>query len=130
MRLKLAVAVCLILVAVGVALLPALSQQEGPPFNGQAGQGGPGMGGPGGMMGRGPGQQGGAQAAMVVADGVVYVAAEGKVFAFEAKTLKKLAEVTYSTRPQRGPGGPPGGPGGGQPPLPGAEAYKRSFRPD
>ena len=56
------------------------------------------------------------QAAMVVADGVVYVAAEGKVFAFEAKSLKKLAEVSYSTRPQRGPGG---GPGGGQPPLPG-----------
>ena len=115
MKLKLAVIACLVLVAVGVALLPALSQQEGPPFNGQAGQGGGMMGGP---MGMPPGPPPGmTPAAMVVADGTVYVAAEGKVFAFEAKSLKKLAEVTYSTRPQGGP--PPGGPGGAQPPLPG-----------
>ena len=119
MKLKFAVVACLMLVAVGIALLPALSQQAGPPFNGQAGQGGPGMGGFGPPPGPPPGM---APVAMAVADGTVYVAAEGKVFAFEAKSLKKLAEVTYSTMPQGGPGGPPpgGGPGGGQPPLPGA----------
>ena len=112
MKLKLTAVACLVLVALGVALLPALSQDEGPPFPGPPGQGGPG--GPGGPMMMFPpmGPPGGGQVAMVVADGVVYVAAEGKVFAFEAKTLKKLAEATYAPRPPRG-----GPPPGGQPPA-------------
>lgn len=45
---------------------------------------------------------------MLVVDGVLYIACDGKVFAFEAKTLKKLAEATYLEPRQRGQG-PRGG---------------------
>jgi outer membrane protein assembly factor BamB len=37
---------------------------------------------------------------VVIGDGVVYVAFDGKITAFEAKTLKKLAEATYWERPE------------------------------
>jgi outer membrane protein assembly factor BamB len=37
---------------------------------------------------------------VVVGDGVVYVACDGKLTAFEAKTLKKLGEATYWERPE------------------------------
>ena len=78
---------------------------------------GMGMGGPGmgmGMMGGG-GQQ--PTPVMLVADGVLYIACDGKVTAFELKTLNKLAQATYWERPaadRRGPGmgrGPAGAPG-------------------
>jgi len=45
---------------------------------------------------------------VVLGDGVVYVACDGKLMAFEAKTLKKLGEATYWERPAR-PEGPPAG---------------------
>lgn len=99
-------AVAVLLVAGMLMALPALSQQgppQGGPGFGPPMMGGPGMGGP--MMG---GPPGGPQATMIVADGVLYVACDGKVIAFEAKTLKKLAEATYWTAPKRpaqGPGG-------------------------
>ena len=35
---------------------------------------------------------------VVVSDGAVYVAADGKLIAFEAKTLKKLAEAKIGDR--------------------------------
>jgi outer membrane protein assembly factor BamB len=37
---------------------------------------------------------------VVVADGVVYVACDGVLTAFEAKTLKPLGSATYWTRPE------------------------------
>ncbi len=60
---------------------------------------------------------------MVVADGIVYVAFEGKLTAFNAKTLEKIAEATYWKPPKAPkamlPGPPPGtGAGGPVPPLP------------
>jgi len=76
-----------IVLVVAVAVAPAFSQQgdqQGPPPLGM---------GPGGPMGGPPPA---AQAVVVVADGVVYVAAEGKIIAYEAKTLRKLAEATYA----------------------------------
>jgi hypothetical protein len=51
---------------------------------------------------------------VVLGDGVVYVACDGKLIAFEAKTLRKLAEATYWERPAR-PEGPPPGPQTGPP---------------
>jgi hypothetical protein len=60
-----------------------------------------------GMMGPGMGMPPTPpQPVVVVADGVVYVAFDGKIMAFEAKTLHKLSEATYSERPgmRRGPG--------------------------
>jgi len=36
---------------------------------------------------------------MLVADGVVYVACDGRLMAFEAKTLKKLGEAIYWRAP-------------------------------
>lgn len=55
-------------------------------------------------------------ATVIVQDGVVYVACNGKLTAYEAKTLAVLAEVTYWTPPampmgmmgvQARPAGPP-----------------------
>jgi len=97
-------AVAVLLVAALLMALPALSQQ-GPPPGGQ-GLGPPMMGGPG--LGGPMGSPLGPPATMLVSDGVLYVACDGKLFAFEAKTLKKLAEATYWTAPKRpaqGPGG-------------------------
>jgi len=37
---------------------------------------------------------------VVVGDGVVYVACDGKLTSFDAKTLEKLAEATYWERPE------------------------------
>jgi hypothetical protein len=57
---------------------------------------------------------------MLAADGVLYVACDGKLTAFEAKTLKKLTEATYAEpRPHdfgRGRGDAGGGRGDTTPP--------------
>ena len=57
---------------------------------------------------------------VVVADGIVYVACDGVLTSFDAKTLEKIATAVYWKRPQppggmMGPGGPPGQ--GGPPPA-------------
>jgi hypothetical protein len=105
MRTRAAIAVVLVCVAcitAGFALHPAFSQQEGgPPMP----PGGPGMGG--GPMGGPPGPPPAPPVQMLAADGALYVACDGKVTAYEAKTLKKLAEATYSER-KNPPGPPPG----------------------
>jgi len=90
-------------------------------------------GGPGGGMGMGMGMpfgmpmtgfgQPSVAPVMMIVDGVLYIAYDGKVTAFEAKTLTKLAEATYwepRPFPMGGFGGfgGPGGPGAG---VPGAE---------
>ena len=93
-KIAIAVAVALLL----TAGLHALSQPNlggGGGFGG----GGPMMMGPGGPPPFG-GPPGGPTPVVVVSDGVVYVACDGKLIAFEAKTLKKLAEATYWERPQ------------------------------
>lgn len=41
--------------------------------------------------------------AMTASDGTVYVAVDGKLIAFEAKTLKKLAEVQFGERREAPP---------------------------
>ena len=101
----------------------------------------PGMGMPGGM-GMGMGMMGmpmmqpaPAAPLMMIVDGVVYIAYDGTVTAFEAKTLNKLGEGTYGPPARNrnrggqggrngGGGGAPGGPGPaggpvGPPPAPG-----------
>jgi len=102
-----------VVIAVGLLALalPALAQ-GGPPPGGGGGFGGPGMGGPMGP----PPMPTGPSVTMVVSDGVIYVACDGTLTAYEAKTLKPLAQVTYWERPQP-PDGPmgPGGNRGGQP---------------
>jgi len=95
----------LVIVGVAVVMLvlaaAAGSCQPGVPGQGMGGQQGQGMGqlgvgGPGfGMPAMAPTVQ------MVVADGVLYVACEGQVMAFDAKTLEKLAEATYWHPPAR-----------------------------
>ena len=116
-------AVLLILVA-GVA--PAQQQPQfppGPPPGGdqQMGAGNPMAGLMAlGLLGElfGGGQQ--PQPVMLVADGIIYVACDGTLTAFDAKTLEKIASAVYWERPRppmpmMGPGGPPG-----PPPAPGA----------
>jgi hypothetical protein len=61
-----------------------------------AGGGQPPGGGFAGMMG--PGWPPVPTPVVVVSDGVVYVACDGKLIAYEAKTLKLLAEATYWER--------------------------------
>lgn len=59
---------------------------------------GPGMMGPRRGMGMGAGRMFANRApvaVVVVADGVVYVACDGRLTAFDAKTLKKLGQATY-----------------------------------
>ncbi len=94
-------ALVICVVAVAAILVPALCQPGGGP-PGQGGGGNFDMGGPPPppMMGA---------AAVAVGDGVVYVASDGKLTAFEAKTLKKLTEATYSTAGGAPQGPPPGG---------------------
>ena len=53
-----------------------------------------------------------------IADGVVYVACQGTLTAYEAQTLKQLGQATFWTPPEPPPGGPMG-PGGPQGPPPG-----------
>jgi len=73
----------------------AAQQPVGPPQGGFPG--GPMPGGPPPMMG----PMGAPPSPVVVlGDGVVYVAFDGKITAFEAKTLKKLAEAIYWERPE------------------------------
>jgi hypothetical protein len=64
----------------------------------QPGAGGaPQPGGFGGMM-MGPGWPPAPTPVVVAADGVVYVACEGKLIAYEGKTLQPLAQATYWER--------------------------------
>ena len=113
--------------AVIVGLLCLLSAVAWAQF-GQPGMGGPpmgpGMGG--GMMGMGgPGMGGGMMGGMgamhapvmMVVDGIVYIAYGGKLTAFDAKTLDKIAEATYQEPPMPR-GMMPGGAGGPLEPLP------------
>lgn len=105
----------------GVPLPPG-----GPPLDGQNPMAGlMALGLLGGLFGGG--QQ--PQTVMVVANGIVYVACDGTLTAFDAKTLEKIASAVYWERPQppfprMGPPGPPGqgglqAPGAGGPaPLP------------
>jgi hypothetical protein len=86
-----------------VAAVPGMCQpggQGGGRMGAQGGNtGGPGMG-PGMMMApMAP------QATMVVAEGVLYVACEGKITAYDARSLEKIAEVTYWEPPARTQGG-------------------------
>jgi hypothetical protein len=109
-------AVTMALVA-ALVLTPALMlqavAQPGPGGGPPGGPGGPppGMMGPGGP-GMGPGMMGSGGPGMmmppppmptpvvVIGDGVVYVACDGKLMAFEAKTLRKLGEAIYWERPE------------------------------
>jgi hypothetical protein len=76
-----------------VAVLHAVAQPGVGPDDqgGIMGPGGPGMG----PMG----PPGGPTPVVLVSDGVVYVACDGKLMAFEARTLRKLSEATYWERP-------------------------------
>ena len=80
--------------AVGLILLAALHvvAQPGP------GGGAPGGGFPGMMMM--PGWPPAPTPVVLVDDGVVYVACDGVLTAFEAKTLKPLGSAVYWTRPE------------------------------
>lgn len=86
------VAVAVVVLLVGVAVLPALCQPQGGPPGGQGMDGMP-PGPPPGMGG----------AALAVADGIVYVASDGKLMAFDAKSLKKLGEAQYGNAMQEPP---------------------------
>ncbi len=75
----------------------------GPRMMMMGGPGGPAGGPPGGRGGPGGGPPPRAEAATIVAyNGVVYVAADGKVTALDAKTLNRVAEGVYSEGPGRG----------------------------
>jgi len=107
MRLTLLMAALLLSVTLGWC------QQPGPPMGPPMFMMGPGMGMPG------PGSP---PVTMLVSDGVLYLACNGKLTAYDARTLKALAEVTYWQPPQPPqmpgmPGGPPGPPPGGPPPA-------------
>jgi len=82
-----------------VAVWHVAAQPPGPP---QGGMPGPFPGGMPPMMGpMGPPPT----PVVVLGDGVVYVAFDGKITAFQARTLEKIAEATYWERPE-----PPKGP--------------------
>ena len=101
-----------LVVALALAI-PALCQPGGP-----GGPGGPMMGGPGGPGGGPMGPPPGPQVTLLAADGAIYLACDGKLFAYEAKTLKKLAEATFWTapkRPDKPAGQQPGGNAGNAP---------------
>jgi hypothetical protein len=106
----------------GLSAMPALAQDGPPPPPPGGGPGGPPMMGPGMpgmgmMMGMPPFMQGAPQVTMMIVDGVVYLACDGKLTAYDYKTLKVLAQVTYWEAPKFPPGMPgmPMGPGGGGP---------------
>jgi hypothetical protein len=90
------VAAALVVVLVLVGVIHALAQ-PGP--GGMPPGGGPPGGGFGGMMMM-PGWPPAPQAVVVVQDGVVYVACDGVLNAFEAKTLKPLGQAVYWERPE------------------------------
>ena len=107
--------------------LPGGPMMGGPgpgPFGpGAPGPGQFGPGGPGGLpAGPPPPMQpgGGPAVTVVVAEGVVYVACDGKLIAYEANTLRKLGEATYWEAPARvrGHKGEPGEPGREAPQAP------------
>jgi hypothetical protein len=81
----------LVLLLVVVTAWQALAQPG--PGGGQA------PGGFAGMMG--PGWPPAPAPVVVVADGVVYVACDGKLAAYEVRTLKPLAEAKYWERPEQ-----------------------------
>jgi len=89
-----ALALTLLLIVAAVWHVAA-QPQPGPPQGGGGFPGGPMMFGP--PMGF---QMPAPMAVVVVADGVVYVACDGKLTAYEAKTLKPLGEATYWERPE------------------------------
>lgn len=96
-----AVAAVVVILIVVVAALAARPHHAGlARFHGGMAPRGPMAGPPAPPPGLGPTAP--AAAAVVVADGVVYVAEAGKLMAFEARTLKPLAEATLAARP----GGP------------------------
>jgi outer membrane protein assembly factor BamB len=96
---KTACALAVLLIVAGVWHVAA-QPQGGPPQGGMGGFPG-GMGGfPGGPPMMGPMMMPAPMAVVVVGDGVVYVACDGKLTAFDAKTLEKLAEATYWERPE------------------------------
>ncbi len=85
------IAVAFMLVLTVAAVLQAVAQ-PGAQFGAFDG----GMGGP--PMGPPPG--GGSAPAVVAYDGEIYVAYEGTLTAFEAKTLEQVAQATYWERPE------------------------------
>jgi hypothetical protein len=105
-------AVAVLTLALVAFAVPAFSQ-PGIPGGADRGlgpgpQAGPAAGAPlGPGAGMGPGARMGALPApaapvVVVAGKLVYVAFAGKIMAFEAGTLKKVAEATYVELPERG----------------------------
>ena len=104
-----------VLCALMVLAWPAMAQ-PGPPPGGPGGFGGPGMMMPMPPMPMSP------PVTMMIADGVVYVACNGVLTAYEAKTLKQLGQATYWQAPPPpqfpGPGGPPPPPAGPPPAAP------------
>jgi hypothetical protein len=68
-------------------------------FPGQ-GMGGP-DGGSGGRMGMSTQATQAPTPVMLVAEGVLYIACDGKVTAFDAKTLKKIGDAMYWERPKQ-----------------------------
>jgi len=84
--------------AVGLILLAALHVVAQPGPGGGAGGGFGGGGFPGMMMM--PGWPPAPTPVVLVDDGVVYVACDGVLTAFEAKTLKPLGSAVYWTRPE------------------------------
>jgi len=94
-------AVCALLGVCWIGQRPgsrAWAQEMGPagaanPAPGQPNPGMAGMGGPPTTFVTSP------SPALTTADGVVYVASEGTLSAFEARTLKKLGEVKYYKHP-------------------------------
>jgi len=90
---KTAMGIALVLIVITALQVLAQPRPGGaPPAGGAPGGGFPGM-----MMG--PGWPPAPTPVVVVSDGVVYVACDGKLMAFEAKTLKVLGEATYWERP-------------------------------
>ncbi len=95
-------AVLLVLGLVTIAAWHAVAQPQGPPpQGGGVFPGGPMMFGPP-MNIPGPAPV----PVVVVGEGVVYVACDGRLMAFDAKTLQKVAEATYWERPELKPLGP------------------------
>ena len=92
-------------VAVAIALVLAVAGAwhviaQPAPGGGPPGGGGFGGGGFGGMMMM-PGWPPAPTPVVVVDDGVVYVACDGNLTAFEAKTLKPLGSAVYWQRPEQ-----------------------------
>jgi hypothetical protein len=108
------VVVAVLTLALVALTVPAFCQPGGPGAPAQATGFGPGMGAPGAPGPGGPGGPNGRMGApqapaapaapvVVATEKVVYLAYDGKLIAFEAVTLKKLAEAPYA-EPKDRPG--------------------------